>query len=236
MWLFIQENIVGIIGILATAAVSIIIFFQQKKRKEISYEVLSSTSLLIHDESLSNRLKITIDDKIVSADVYLVLVRIMNTGNQPIRPIDFDKAITLNMKKSRYGITIAELSEAHPTNLDVKINSSSFDCIKVDPLLLNSKDEFTLKLLIPGYQDDLNVTSRIVGGQIKKYKKGLPLSLILFSIALILIPSLIVYFSLNQLLGNYFATTLSGAVLAVTSLSVISNLLSHIKKNLLKED
>lgn len=235
MFDYIKNNLVSILGVLAAIIVPIILFFHQRNRKELSFEVLSSTSLVVSDDSLKNRLKIMIDDHEINGDIHLVLLKLINTGNVPIKVEDFDQVITIDSPESTYGIKIADLKEKKPNNLSVKIDNSSFGKITVDPLLLNPKDEFTLKLLIPGYKNDLTLESRIVGGQLIKFKKRLPLSIIFLSIALIMTPTLLIYFLVNNIWGESFAITLSGAIFTVLFLSVLNNLLTVLKRKL-KED
>lgn len=142
---------------------AIFLTLKEKKRKVLSYDVLSSTSLIMRDDALSKRLTILFDNDEIKEDVHLVLVKIQNTGNVPIELTDFSEDLSIDTSGT---ILVAEVKETTPSNLSVKINEellTLFGMLNIDPLLLNSKDTIILKLLITSYKNDLTVSTRISG-------------------------------------------------------------------------
>jgi len=185
---YITDNLISIISILTAIIIAVITFIKNKKRKELSYDVLSSTSLLIKDEGLKNRIKLTIDGAEVKDDIYLVLVKLINTGNVPIKPDEFIEELTLECDGS---IIVAEVKETNPPNLTVKVDNGVgdiFGVTSVEPLLLNPKDEITFKLLVSLYKNDISFNGRIVGVQkINKLKNRLPITATMLGIGTIII-------------------------------------------------
>ncbi|MEH7343699.1 hypothetical protein V7122_07465 [Bacillus sp. JJ1532] len=192
---YITDNLISIIGILTTIIIAVITFIKNKKRKELSFDVLSSTSLLIKDEELKNRIKLTIDDAEVKEDIHLVLVKLINTGNVPIKPDEFIEELTIECNGS---IIVAEVKETVPPNLTVKVDNGVgdiFGIASVEPLLLNPKDEIIFKFLVSLYKNDISFNGRIVGVQkINKRKSRLPLTSTILGIGTIIV---------MLLLGNY---------------------------------
>jgi hypothetical protein len=93
--------------------------------------------------------------------VDLVVVRIVNTGNQPITTKDFDRPITLDLGEGAQILT-AEISEKKPDELQPSINVEQSK-IKLEPILLNQGDAITFKMLVTGSTKNIKIDSRIIG-------------------------------------------------------------------------
>lgn len=92
---------------------------------------------------------------------YLVNVKFVNTGDEPIERNDFDKKIVIKFIDENKVIGIKKKSSI-PYDLDV-INKFSDNHVFILPLLLNPKDEFTLEFLIKGDAKLQSVNGRISG-------------------------------------------------------------------------
>jgi hypothetical protein len=138
--------------------VAIITFLKQRQRKELSYETISSTSLL--REEVGGKLKILYDDKIVEK-VYLIVVRIANSGNAPIRSDEYERPISLCFGENAQVLT-AEVSETNPKSLQPTLTIENTQVV-LKPILLNSGDSITIKALVSQYGGQLSVDARIVG-------------------------------------------------------------------------
>lgn len=197
---FLQRNIVAIISILISVTLTLTIYFKNKKRKELSYEVLSATSLIMSDDQIRNKIQIMMDGEEIKGDVHLVLLKIKNTGNIHIEPKDFEDDINIDIYDG--AILIAEISETKPSNLAVKIDNLGglLGITSISPLLLNPKDEITVKLLVQDYQNNAVVSSRIAGiKEVVKIKNRInywPNISFLSSILLVIIGMYITFWSL----------------------------------------
>ena len=155
LWQFIGA-IVALIALCATVA----IFHFQRKRKVLSYQVTSSSSLLSVREEVEGKIKILYEGTPIWR-VHLVVVRIHNSGNVPIQKSDYERPLSISFGEDSR-ILSAEVTETSPENLDVTIDPSE-DCLILEPLLLNSRDSITLKVLVSEFRSDLEVDARIVG-------------------------------------------------------------------------
>ena len=124
---------------------------------------------------------VSIDDKPVKGVIYLVLLKFINSGNIPIKNDEYERPITLNFGEKAKIIT-AEVYETYPENLkdSVKIEElrdelkpfivgqnqkndhiSLNNTITLQPVLINSGESITLKILGTQIADDIIVNSRI---------------------------------------------------------------------------
>jgi hypothetical protein len=170
-----QSDIIAIVGVIVAVIaifVSIAIAIRTKNKKELSYEVLSATSLIsVNDKDIQKTLKITLNGNEIKDDISLVLVRIINSGNVPVKESDFNDDINISASSP---IIWADIKERKPSNLYPELETDIgeiFDVITVKPLLMNSGDEFTVKMLVKSLknEEEIDVDSRIEG--IHKIKK-----------------------------------------------------------------
>jgi phosphate transport system substrate-binding protein len=80
---------------IAAIAVTIAIYFLNRKRKALWFDVVRNDKLFLLDEELRTRVQVTVDGRLVS-DVSLVIIDIVNTGSEPIRKDDFDKPLSFD--------------------------------------------------------------------------------------------------------------------------------------------
>jgi hypothetical protein len=91
----------------------------------------------------------------------LVLIDIENTGNEPIRPEEFVKPLVFEFTANTRVIS-AEVTRTKPENLGatVSLDTSS---VTVAPLLMNSGDEMSIKVLLRQFDGKVRGDARIVG-------------------------------------------------------------------------
>jgi hypothetical protein len=115
--------------------------------------------LLAENQEFRDKLKIIIDNKEIKEDINVVLLKIINSGNTPIRKEDFADEINVVL-------------EGELLQVDLDKELSIFDELSVKSLLLNKGDEFTIKILSTKNEKGIKVNSRIVGiKEIVKYKQ-----------------------------------------------------------------
>ena len=153
---------IGAVLVIVSIAVSVIVYFLQKSRKLLSYEILSETALLSVAKEVEDKIKILFEGDVVKR-VHLILVRISNTGNVPILPSDFLKDLTVSFSGSAK-ILSAEISEKHPESIDSRITIDGTQLI-ISPSLWNSGDTITVKSLVSEFNENTQVSGRIVGIQ-----------------------------------------------------------------------
>ena len=176
LWQFIGV----IIGILALTA-TVVIFINQRKRKSLSYEVISSSSLLSVKEEIEGKLRILYEDSPVKK-VHLIVLRIFNSGNTPIETDDYERPISMSFGEGARIIS-HEVTEALPESLRIDYVVED-ERIVFSPCLLNNKDSYNLKLLVSDYQGHIDTDARVSGvNDMKEESPGYSTSLAVASIS-----------------------------------------------------
>ena len=150
---------VGVVFALFAIVLSLIVFFKQRQRKRLDYDILSSTPLLSVREDIRGRVEILFDKQPVE-EVQLFIVKLTNTGNIPITKHDFEEPVTLTFGVDARLLT-AEIIETSPKSLRTSIQGIDNRVI-VQQGLLNAGDSITIKTLSTG-GDNLSVDGRIQG-------------------------------------------------------------------------
>ena len=153
---------IGVLLAVVAIIVSVIIFFLQKSKKLLTYEILSETSLLSVAKEVEDKIQILFEGNAVKG-VHLILLQISNVGNTPILPIDFLKDLTISFDGSAKVLS-AEIVEKNPQSIDVNLTINHTQLI-ISPSLWNSGDTITVKSLVSEFNENIQVSGRIVGIQ-----------------------------------------------------------------------
>ena len=156
---------------LMTIIVAILLYWLQRRRKALSYEIVTSTPLLSVEEEIKGRVQILFDNKPIK-DVHLIVVRIINSGNLPIVSADYEFPVSLSFGENSQ-ILSCEVSETNPNSLQVTFNNIENTKVVLTPVLLNSGDAIALKMLVSQFEDRIFINGRIVGVKnIQKFVEG----------------------------------------------------------------
>ncbi len=166
---FSLELLIGVSAVIAAITVPLIIYFLQKSKKRLAYEVISDTQLVGVKSEVQNKIKIYYENEPVE-NVHLISIEFINNGNQPISIDDFTRPVNIHLGDD-VNILTCEILDQNPRNLDVNFVNTQ-DSIKIQPLLLNSNDNFTLNVLLSNYKGELEVSARVKGiSNIEVYRK-----------------------------------------------------------------
>lgn len=166
MWQF-----VGVVLAFVALIVSILVFLKQRQRKELQYALINLTPLLSVEEELRGRVRILFDEQPVD-NVYLVVLELFNSGNNPIATDDYEQPITLGFGENAQVLS-SQIMRTVPEDLPVKIESKK-ETILLNPLLLNAGDLIVIKVLATGSENYINVKGRIRG--VKQIQETIPSS------------------------------------------------------------
>ncbi len=170
---FLRDTIwqfIGVIAALIAIIVSIVLFYKQRKKKSLSYEILSNNPIVTINDKFSSDLEILYKNKHVK-DLYLIILKIKNNGTIPIQSNDFNTNLTISFKNDKTKLLSAEIIETIPVDLNITHVYTQND-IEVKPTLLNSQDSFLFKLLVDNFTMDIILNGRIVGiNKINKVKR-----------------------------------------------------------------
>ena len=86
---FLLDHFIEIIAILA----AFIIFFLQRRKKSLTYSVLTDSSVISVSDKIKDKIQIFYQNNAVS-NLQLLEIRIKNTGNLPIKPDHYIEPLT----------------------------------------------------------------------------------------------------------------------------------------------
>lgn len=150
-----------------SSVLAVFVYLKNRKIKSFRYSLLTNIPLLSIADELNGKIKIyyeeSPDNNIQIKDSSLIIIKFVNDGNTPIKSVDFEGPIQISFKPE-VEVLSAEIAETNPVQLNPKIYKSK-NQISLEPLLLNKGDSLTLKALITGSKENIDVvpTARIVG-------------------------------------------------------------------------
>lgn len=158
---FLKNNIVAIAT--AFAAAFLLWYFFQRDVKELSVKILKSSSVISLDQNFSEGIDI-LYKSIPIKSLYIFDVLVQNTGNRPIETNNFDRPLTLTFvgQVAQQPFIISK----KPDQLDPKVNIISNNVVEVNPLLMNSGDNFIFRVTVLNLRGDVSpvaVDGRVVG-------------------------------------------------------------------------
>jgi hypothetical protein len=151
---------VGAVLAVITIIVSIVLYFFQRRKKTLAYEIISRTAVLSASEEIAGKLQILFQGEAVR-EVHLLVLRLINNGNVPVTSADYEREISFVFIDC-IKILSAEISDTNPSNLSAEIALKDNN-IRVEPILLNPGDSITIKTLISGFKNNIEIDGRIVG-------------------------------------------------------------------------
>ena len=133
---------VGAVLAAIAIATAILLYYWQRNRKRLSYQILANTAVLTVDERIRGKLKVSYED-IPVRNLQLLLLKFINSGNLPIAKADFERPLSISFG-SEAKIFSSEVIASSPSDLCPSISVTTH-AIAVSPLLLNPSDYFTIK-------------------------------------------------------------------------------------------
>lgn len=154
---------ISVVIALIAVLVTVIVYLKQRNHRDLSYEITSRTPLLAKEDEIGGALQVQYKGQPVKK-VQLVEISFTNSGNTPILGSDFVQPITLNFGEEARILT-ADIIETSPENFSAFAridHSAPYDRVTIDPILMNSGDIWTLKMLISN-SSKIDVDCRVVG-------------------------------------------------------------------------
>lgn len=154
---FIASNAISIFLAFAGFILSIVFYFQSRRRKAITWEKISE--LTVDTRSSINR-----RSKPIRKATELVL-RIWNSGNETIEESDYRSPIKFNFGKGAK-VLHAEILETTKESLRSRANNafkSSVNTVILEPVLLNSKDTIEFRVTLTGFTSANKITIENLG-------------------------------------------------------------------------
>jgi len=150
---------VGVIVAVVLALLTILVGWRQAQKKSLSYSIASKINVLDIEDSIKSKVQVTFESKPVQ-DLYLIVIKFINSGNIPIHPSDYYQPITITFDGLAEILSVEVLDQS-PKNLGV-VPSHTSQNVEIPKILLNQKDCFDLKVLVTNFQN-LSIDGRIAG-------------------------------------------------------------------------
>ena len=156
VWQFIGA-LLGFIALI----VAVFVYLRQRSLKALNYQVLSFTPILSVKEENQGDIQIFYKDNLIK-NLYLITLRISNTGNVPISSKDYEKPISIFFGQDSR-IFSTEIFKVYPESLTLD-SSLEENKLTLAPLLLNSGDYLEIKCLVNNpNREKVLVHGRVVG-------------------------------------------------------------------------
>lgn len=232
---FLRDPVWDSLGVIISTVLAILaIYFTWLafQRKKLSYKIISNENVLGIHPQLKGDIKVTFRDKPIN-DLFLVLLKIKNTGNIPILEGDYTETLVVKFTKNAR-IFAAEVTAQNPTNLGAQHNlqfnpSVSSQFITFHPFLLNPKDSFTLRILVSDFSQP-SVEARIVGvRKIESEKEGYELENALFSVALSF--SIVLFLGITPVVNRIFDNLVNTVLVFFVIIFMLVFLLNKFRKS-----
>lgn len=163
-WTIIQTSISAV-----AVCLMALFYYLRRRRKEFRCQILFRQPLWTIRDEFAGRTQVLFDGQPVP-DVQLMTLKISNSGNQPIASTDYERPVRLSVG-DQSTILSAEVVEPHPDQLTPQITILN-NALLVQPLLMNPKDSFVIKVLASHLAPDVRCDARIVG--VKDVRFGAP--------------------------------------------------------------
>lgn len=164
-----RDPIWQFIGIIITLFLFIVPFLIRKKsRKQLSFTILSNTSLISIDDKLKGDVSIRFKNESVS-DLRLLVFSVKNTGNVPVLRADYEKQFKVILPYDTQVLS-SEIFNASPTSLTISFDEvidseNSEHYFQFEPVLFNPGDQFSFKIFAANFSGNIKSSVRIVGMQ-----------------------------------------------------------------------
>jgi len=145
----IYQGIGAIFG-LAAIILSLIFWWTDRQRRELSYQVVSNTPLISvkEEEELKGRLEVMFDKQAAqNLNLNSVIVKVINSGNVPIGEDDYyGHPIEFRFGENAEVLT-ASVVKTEPVDFDAKAEPSGTKAL-LQPVLFNKGQSITIKMLV----------------------------------------------------------------------------------------
>jgi hypothetical protein len=144
----------------ALALIAVIIAVITRRKKSLSFAVITNEPIFTVSQEVKSRTRIAVDGVPVE-NGRLLVIGVLNDGNVPIAPTDFERPLTFSLGEADVVVS-AEVSKKHPQSLKPEITSGS-NFVGIKPLLMNPGDAFLLKLVVDQEKTILQPDVRVIG-------------------------------------------------------------------------
>lgn len=148
------------VGVLAIA-VTLALYINGQPVKRLRIEVLSNSPLVSIDTAMAKELQIMYKGLAVQS-LSLILLRIANTGTEPIKETDYSDPIRITISETA-SVGEATVQETQPDSIQLAPTVAPRNQVALAKALLNPGDQAVIRILALNNDSTLKITARIVG-------------------------------------------------------------------------
>jgi hypothetical protein len=178
---------VGAILAFTAIVVAVVIYYNQKQKKRILVEVITSVPLIRGGGAIDG-LEIKFKGEIVDSAI-ISIFKISNIGNTPIPATDYESPIEIKYEDGTKALS-ANVISSSPENIPANITHNE-NSARVTPHLLNQGDSVIYRVLLTGVDGSFRVIGRVAG--VKHIERQKPIltivSVVLIAVSYHLSPS-----------------------------------------------
>jgi hypothetical protein len=152
---------VGVIVGIAAIAVSFWLYYESRPVKKLRVEILSNSPVVSLTSDVPKELQILYRGKPVQT-LSLILLRLANTGTEPIRESDYSEPIRVSVSQNAE-IGQVMVQETRPDGIYLAPTIIANNQVELTKVLLNPGDQAVLKILVLNNDKTLKVNARIAG-------------------------------------------------------------------------
>jgi hypothetical protein len=154
------DVIIALVALIVGTFVALYIFRRERIVKSLSYKKVTSTPLFKVEDEFSSDITVQFKGETVDS-LHITVLEFLNTGNTPIKPDDFVRPLCVGIRETGK-ILNASIVTTTPENLEVVFKTNTNE-LTFEPLLLNERDSFQVKIISTQSGNDVNINGRIVG-------------------------------------------------------------------------
>ncbi|MBL8078390.1 MAG: hypothetical protein JNM55_10550 [Anaerolineales bacterium] len=154
---------IGVVISIIAIFVALYISSTERPSKKLRVEVLSNNPLISVNTDVVKEIEIFYKNAPVQT-LSLILLRLENTGNEPIAQSDYSEPIRIILSENAE-VGEATIQETQPSGIKLTASKIASNQIELAKTLLNPGDQVVIKILAINNDDTLNITARIAGIQ-----------------------------------------------------------------------
>lgn len=206
------SNIIGtfsaLFGFMALP-LAIWVYFKQKTKKELSYQIISDTPIVSINADISGVIEVTLNGKPIR-DARFVVIKVWNSGNKEVAKEDYDTPVSFEFVNRT--IISGEVISTEPADLMQKSTKKNFLSLQYNTVifpeyLLNQGQSIRISLLTSNGAGDVKQRGRIKGGNIVSFEPKLgsrrsfrlaAIILTVFAIIAVIFDGILLYIALSN--------------------------------------
>jgi hypothetical protein len=156
--------IVGVVVAIASIVVSVFVTQRYRDRRELSYEIQPTPTLLSVDKAIEDHIEIRYEGREVK-DLAGVTVTLRSTGNKAVKlpkdDSDYEEPIAIYFGEGTEIIGTPRVNKTVPDDLEVSLEEIDSTTIRVDPILLNPGQSISVFTLLTNLREEVQVNGHI---------------------------------------------------------------------------